>query len=151
MLRVLLSSCVCFLFLFSVMPVTGWARGDKGLENGGVGEFDLGQIDATAFLPKPPDAGSLLFQYDKQCYEKGKTLRQDPEIVRQAAEAADTHILPEFFSEAFGAAISRDHLPTLRGRILAVRAGLSRRLSNTSLTGASPAFSAGTPAATTAT
>ena len=123
MLRVFFSFCVCFLFVLSVMPfTTGCAKDARGLQHDAdVGKIDLGRIDATVFLPKPPDSASLLFQYDKDCYEKGKVLRQNPETARQAAEAADTHNLPEYFSEAFGATISKDTLPTLYKLIMRVR------------------------------
>lgn len=120
MLRALLSSCACFLFLLSASTATVLAKDAKGPESVGSENFALGKLDATVFLPKPPESDSPLFLYDKQCYDQGMAMR-NTERARQAARDADTSILPEYFSEAFGMPISKENMPVLYKLVQRVR------------------------------
>ena len=65
-------------------------------------------VDSAAILPPPPLFGDVRFLYDRAAYEHGLSLR-DTERGRQAARDADVRNLPELFSEAFGASITREN------------------------------------------
>lgn len=72
------------------------------------------QPNSLYILPTPPDAGSILWLYDKERYDWGK-LKRDSErgeqAQRDAIVAADG--VPKAFSEAFGVTISDETTPEI--------------------------------------
>ncbi|MBR4605779.1 MAG: phosphatase PAP2 family protein [Lachnospiraceae bacterium] len=86
--------------------------------------FAQPELDASAFLPEPPAFDSVLFLQDRARYEQGRSLRGTTRALK-AAEDANTKILPELFSEAFGTSISREQLPELYTLIQRVRKTVS--------------------------
>ncbi|MCR5814006.1 MAG: phosphatase PAP2 family protein [Desulfovibrio sp.] len=125
MRRAQFASCIFFFALLCLPFSTVLAKDVKGQEKVRAEHFDLGKLDESVSLPKPPDSESLLFRHDKHCYEQGMAMR-NTERAHQAARDADTRILPEYFSEAFGAPISKDTMPELYRLIQRVRRTLGK-------------------------
>ena len=67
-----------------------------------------------AFLPNPPDSGSLMEAYDRECLIQGKCLREG-ERGRQACEDArwSVEVVGKCFSAALGVEISLKNTPQL--------------------------------------
>lgn len=62
-------------------------------------------------LPPPPEAGTILFLYDKERYDWGKLQRDTPRGDQAAQDArVDGNGVPLAFSEAFGIEISKEKL-----------------------------------------
>lgn len=70
--------------------------------------------NSLELLPPPPEAGSILFLYDKARYDWGKLQRDTPRGEQAASDArVNGDGVPFAFSEAFGIEITRDKTPEL--------------------------------------
>lgn len=73
-------------------------------------------------LPPPPQPGSILFQYDEAQYQWGKMQRNTPRGDQAASDArVSGDGVPYAFSEAFGAAISKENTPEIYKLVLNMR------------------------------
>lgn len=73
-------------------------------------------------LPPPPEAGSILFLYDKARYDWGKLQRDTPRGDQAAQDArVDGNGVPYAFSEAFGIEISKEKTPEIHKLIINMR------------------------------
>lgn len=70
--------------------------------------------NSLELLPPPPEEGSMRFEYDKEQYEWGKSMRSTP---RGAQAVKDANLkagwMEEAFSEAFGCRITKEETPEL--------------------------------------
>ncbi len=73
-------------------------------------------------LPPPPEAGTILFLYDKERYDWGKLQRDTPRGDQAAQDArVDGNGVPLAFSEAFGIEISKEKTPEIHKLIINMR------------------------------
>lgn len=73
-------------------------------------------------LPPPPEAGSILFLYDKARYDWGKLQRDTPRGDQAAQDARlSGDGVPFAFSEAFGIEISKEKTPEIHKLIINMR------------------------------
>ncbi|MBK1969329.1 phosphatase PAP2 family protein [Brevundimonas sp. 3P9-tot-E] len=73
-----------------------------------------GAPDASAFLPPPPEAGSLRQQADVETYRATRALEGSDRWRRAAADnEIETPSAPRIFDEALGVAFEPQRLPTL--------------------------------------
>lgn len=73
-------------------------------------------------LPPPPEAGTILFLYDKERYDWGKLQRNTPRGDQAAQDArVDGNGVPLAFSEAFGIEISKEKTPEIHKLIINMR------------------------------
>ena len=78
--------------------------------------------NSLELLPPPPEAGSILFLYDKARYDWGKLQRDTPRGEQAASDArVNGDGVPFAFSEAFGIEITRDKTPELYRLIINMR------------------------------
>ncbi|HBY43807.1 MULTISPECIES: acid phosphatase [unclassified Brevundimonas] len=72
------------------------------------------RFEALAFLPPPPQAGSLTAQNDLAVYRATRALKGQPRWLQAAADAEIvTPSAPSVFSEALGAPFDPEQTPTL--------------------------------------
>ena len=65
--------------------------------------------NSLELLPPPPEAGSILFLYDKARYDWGKLQRDTPRGEQAVSDArVNGDGVPFAFSEAFGIEITRE-------------------------------------------
>lgn len=73
-------------------------------------------------LPPPPEAGTILFLYDKERYDWGKLQRDTPRGDQAAQDArVDGNGVPYAFSEAFGIEISKEKTPEIHKLVINMR------------------------------
>lgn len=73
-------------------------------------------------LPPPPEAGSILFLYDKSRYDWGKLQRDTPRGEQAVQDARlDGDGVPYAFSEAFGMEISKEKTPEIYKLVINMR------------------------------
>lgn len=78
--------------------------------------------NSLELLPPPPEAGSILFLYDKARYDWGKLQRDTPRGEQAVSDArVNGDGVPFAFSEAFGIEITRDKTPELYRLIINMR------------------------------
>ena len=78
--------------------------------------------NSLELLPPPPEAGSILFLYDKARYDWGKLQRDTPRGEQAGSDArVNGDGVPFAFSEAFGIEITGDKTPELHRRIINMR------------------------------
>ncbi len=83
--------------------------------------------NSLELLPPPPEAGSILFLYDKARYDWGKLQRDTPRGEQAVSDArVNGDGVPFAFSEAFGIEITRDKTPELYRLIINMREILKR-------------------------
>lgn len=113
MRRVISAAAFCFLMSFAASAQAPQVKGHSTMPD----RYYLlqgQQPNSLYILPTPPDAGSILWLYDKERYDWGK-LKRDTErgeqAQRDAIVAADG--VPKAFSEAFGITISEETTPEI--------------------------------------
>lgn len=78
--------------------------------------------NSLKLLPPPPEAGTILFLYDKERYDWGKLQRDTPRGDQAAQDArVDGNGVPYAFSEAFGIEISKEKTPEIHKLVINMR------------------------------
>lgn len=78
--------------------------------------------NSLKLLPPPPEAGSILFLYDKERYDWGKMQRDTPRGDQAVQDArVNGNGVPLAFSEAFGVKISKEKTPQIHKLITNMR------------------------------
>ncbi len=112
--RALAASAVALFFSFSASAQDPAQIHDRSTRPDAYYLLQGQQPNSLYILPAPPEAGSILWLYDKEKYDWGK-LKRDTErgeqAQRDAIVAADG--VPKAFSEAFGITISEETTPEI--------------------------------------
>lgn len=112
--RSLAATAVAFFFSFSAGAQDPAQIHDRSTKPDAYYLLQGQQPNSLYILPAPPEAGSILWLYDKEKYDWGK-LKRDTERGKQAQRdaivAADG--VPRAFSESFGITISEETTPEI--------------------------------------